>query len=393
MSLPHFLLKSQAEFAKLSLHEKNRYLQEVADRFMAARGEPSYPLPKAALSRLRRFYSRRSFADLKIDQFEDDDLAERLRSLSDAIKANDIKAFVRAELPMQQKPTVRVPPDDDAQLSFFVPNIFDAPLKDDVNLMDVAPFALSKNKRHDSIRYELKDAIVIVEGGAETGMATAFDYDIFLNMVSYLAEEVRKRRFEERAGKSVDLPPRRYRPSASDILRFCRRTQGGKQHEQLEQSLDRLQATRIKIINHSGGKRRETESFPLIGRYRVVSWTNKNRIELVEVEIPDWVYEGIVTPDKNPSILTLHPDYFLIAQPLARFMYRLARKAAGRTQARYGLQEVHMRSGSPMAQKHFNAAVRRIVEASQVHPLPEYDFAMSEGKGGPVLEMVRRGTT
>ena len=95
----------------------------------------------------------------------------------------------------------------------------------DVNLMDVAPFSLSKRARKNVIKYELKDSLITIEGGAESGLATVFDYDIFLNMVSYLAEEVQKFRRDEAKGLRPSLPPKVYRPNASHILKFCRRLQ------------------------------------------------------------------------------------------------------------------------------------------------------------------------
>jgi hypothetical protein len=47
-------------------------------------------------------------------------------------------------------------PRNDAQLMFFVPTIYDAPLKDDVILMDVAPFSLSKKARKGVLKFELR---------------------------------------------------------------------------------------------------------------------------------------------------------------------------------------------------------------------------------------------
>ena len=286
--------------------------------------------------------------------------------------------------------TVRIAPEDEDQLDFFVPQVHDAPLKDEMNLMDVAPFALSKVRRDGVIRYELKDSIITIEGGAEVGLATAYDYDIFLSMVSYLAEEVRRFRIEQKKGRRPSLPPPTYRPSAAQILRFCRRGTGGKQYIELENALDRLQATRIKITNLAGGKRRETQSFPLIGRYKVVSRTGQDRVETVEVDVPKWVYDGVVQPEGRPTILTLNPDYFLIAQPIARFLYRLARKAAGADEAHYTVADLHYRSGSALPPAKFRRKVEEIVERSKSDPLPDYDLALKPGKRGPILHMVRR---
>ena len=393
-------LKSREDFAGLSLHEKNDYLQDVARQVVEARGEEFVPLGKDALSRIRRYYSRRSMADLKLEELPDDGIRDALGRLAEAIRSEEVQKVLQHELPTPKETAprsiVREPPIDDAQLNFFVPSIHDAPIKDDFNLMDIAPFALSKTTGEGIIRYELKDSIITVEGGAEVGLATAYDYDIVINMISHLAEATRRYRIDEGKGLRPSLPARVYRPAASEILKFCRRELGGKQYEDLERALDRLQATRIKITNLNGGKdkrsgRRETESFPLIGRYKVVTRTAQDRIDQVEIDIPAWVYEGVVKPDGKPSILTLNPDYFLINRPIAKFLYRLARKAAGQTEARYGLSELHKRSGSKLPRHKFKQAIEEIV-ASAV-PLPDYDLSLIEGEKETLLRMVNRTRT
>ena len=388
-------LKTRDEFAALSLHEKNDYLQGVSQQIAHVRAEEFSPLEKDSLSRIRRYYSRRSFADLRLEQLTDESLRQSLSRLAEAIRAEEVGKVINHELPTREgRALVRPPPLDDAQLSFFVPSIHDAPIKDDFNLMDIAPFALSKTAGEGVIRYELKDSIITVEGGAQVGLATAYDYDIVISMISHLADATRRYRIDDSKGLRPTLPPRVYRPAASEILKFCRRELGGKQYEDLERALDRLQATRIKITNlntardTAKSKRREVESFPLIGRYKVVTRTTMERIDQVEIEIPNWVYEGVVKPDGKPSILTLNPDYFLITRPIAKFLYRLARKAAGQTEARYGLAELHKRSGSKLPPHKFRQAIQEIVEAPV--PLPDYDLSLVRGEGGPVLRMVNR---
>jgi plasmid replication initiation protein len=383
--------KPRDEFAAMTLREKNEYLQDAARRLMEERSEEFIPLSKDALSRLRRFYSRRSVADLRLEDIDEPELRERLRVLGEHIRGKEIGKVLDSEIPPSRNN--REPPINDDQLMFFVPTVTDAPIKDEVNLMDVAPFALSKMKRAGILRYELNDSVITVEGGAEVGLATAYDYDIFLNMVSHLAEEMRRYRISERKGGRPSLPPRVYRPSAAQILKFCRRGMGGKQYTELERALDRLQATRIKIINLTGGKRRETQSFPLIGRYKVVSRTAQDKIDLVEIDIPTWVYEGVVQPDNKPSILTLNPDYFLIAKPIARFIYRLARKAAGQNEAFYTLEDLHYRSGSKLPKRKFQQAVEEIVSNADIDPLPDYDLNLMSGQTGPILHMKRRMQT
>ena len=257
--------------------------------------------------------------------------------------------------------------------------------------MDIAPFALSKTTGEGVIQYELKDSLITVEGGAKVGLANAYDYDIVINMISHLAEATRQYRVDESKGLRPSLPPSTYRPAASDILRFCRRDGGGEQYLGLEKALARLAATRITITSLSGegkGKRREAESFPLIGRFKVVSRTIADRVDQIEIDIPNWVYEGIVKPDGKPSILTLNPDYFLITRPIAKFLYRLARKAAGTSNAKYGMTELHRRSGSRLPHHKFKQAIREIVDAAV--RLPDYDLLIVDGEREPVLIMTNR---
>ncbi|WP_061979092.1 replication initiator protein A [Aureimonas sp. AU20] len=383
-------LLAREAFAALSLHEKNAYLQGVVKEIQTARAEAFEPLDKDALSRLRRFYSRRSFADLQLEKIANERLRAAMGKWGEAIHLGEVQKAITHEAPSQVRPIKRAAPLDDDQLSFFVPTVHDAPVKDDLNLMDIAPFSLSKTVKGGVLRYELKDSIVTIEGGAEVGLATAYDYDIFINMVSHLAAEMRDYGIAQKKGLRPTIPARVYRPAAAELLKFCRRDLGGKQYLELEKALDRLQATRIKITNLSDGKRRETEAFPLIGHFKVVSRTVQDKIDQVEIEIPGWVYEGVVTPSGKPSILTLNPDYFLIARPLAKFIYRLARKTAGEGEAFYRVDDVHVRSGSRLPPHKFAQALERLVEGTKEDPLPDYNLELRKGDRGQVLYMSKR---
>ncbi|OYX00890.1 MAG: replication protein [Bosea sp. 32-68-6] len=385
---------ARTEFAALSLQEKNTYLQGLAEEFCSKTGRPLEPLPKEALSRLRRYYSRRVFADLKLEQMPDDPLNQSLRSLGEAIRHEHLSADVTGALlaSTPPKPVLRAPPQDDAQLMFFVPQIYDAPIKDDINLMDVAPFSISKSSKAGVLHYELKDSLVTVEGGAEVGLATVFDYDIFLHMVSYLAEEMRRFKADEAKGLRPSLPSKVYRPNSAHLLKFSRRSTGGRAYIDLEAALDRLAATRIKIVNLAGGRRRQVDSRPLIGEHRIVSRTATNRIDEVEITIPDWVWTSVVRSDKAPPILTLHPDYFLISSGIGRFIYRLSRKTAGKGQVRYTVRDLHQRSGSTQELRFFSRDLREFVQRTKIFPLPEYDLDIEQGREADVLCISYRDT-
>ena len=249
---------------------------------------------------------------------------------------------------------------------------------------------MGKKASKGVIRYELKDSIITIEGGAESGLATVFDYDIFLNMVSYLAEEVQRFRNEESRGLRPTLPPKVYRPNARHILKFCRRSDGGKSYENLEEALDRLANTNIKVTNLHGGNRRQVDNRPLIGGSRVVTYTGTGKVDLIEITIPDWVFNSVVQNEKSLPLLTLHEDYFLISSGIGRFIYRLARKAAGKTEAKYSVKEIHKRSGSDQEFRKFHYDLREFVKRTQAFPMPEYDLELIDGKDSPLLYMKKR---
>ena len=384
-------LVSREDFAELSLKEKNTYLLNLAERFYNEAGLEPVHLPEQAIARLRRFYSRRALGDLGLDTIVDSPIKRALEALGRTIKNEGLMKDLSAALLIEVKNDVtRTPPADDAQMSFFVPTVYDAPIKDDVNLMDFAPFSLSRHKRTGSIVYELKDSIIQIDGSAEHGIASIFDYDIFLHMVSSLTYEYQRYCQDIKKGLRPELPAKVYRPSTSHILKFCRRSTGGKAYKDLEAALDRLGATRIKVVNLDGGTRREVQNIPLIQNYRVVSKTSTGNIDVVEITIPDWVYDNIVRSKDNPHILTINPDYFIISHALGKMIYRLARRAAGRATAKYGLTELHKRSGSPQPRAQFLQTLKRFVENCQNYPLPEYDLKLLDGRSEPILIMSYR---
>lgn len=313
-------------------------------------------------------------------------LGERIkaRAAEKAVIEEEQRAF--ALTPPASAPSasvLRMPPDGDEQQDFFVPSLYDIPLKDGVDLMDVAVFRLSKSqtRRGDLIRYQLSDAIIEVAGGAH-GMATIWDYDLVLMMISHLANATRL----HRDGRG-EKPTNRFRPHAVEILRFCRLPDGGQQYENLSHALDRLQGTFVKITHTDQSSRKRRQGyFPLLGGAQVISKTDTGKISQVELIIPDWIVEGVCN-HKTPEVLTVHPDYLLIRGGLARFVYRLARKAAGPKDARYGFRTVHQRSGSTRDFKKFAHDLRGIIK---LNDLPGYNLEESKGADGPILVMTAK---
>ncbi|MFM9662666.1 replication initiator protein A, partial [Streptomyces scabiei] len=136
--------------------------------------------------------------------------------------------------------------------------------------MDVAVFRLSKRDRRagEVIRYELPDGHVEVSAGP-AGMASVWDYDLVLMAVSHLTESMNR----YREGKG-DKPGRVFRPHVADVLKFCRRADGGKQKDDLVETCIRLNTTHVAMQRTKKAKNGRlvtvSEGEALISRYKIV---------------------------------------------------------------------------------------------------------------------------
>lgn len=275
----------------------------------------------------------------------------------------------------------RYSPDGDNQPDFFLPAVADVPLKDDISLMDFTPFRLSKRyqRKAETMKFTVKGAEVKVSSNAD-GMATIYDYDIVLMMISELTEQTER----WKQGSSA-IPERKFAPSTYDVMKFCQRSTNAREYGALKLALDRLMGTSITIVSEDDEWRR-TGGFHLIDGYKILSKTKSGKISQVEIGIPNWIYDGIATRPK-PTVLTYNPAYFRLDSGIARFIYRLARKAAGADEAAWNLRDLHYRSGSQGDYKKFSYLVRQHVAADD---LPDYHLELKDGRNGPTLLMQRR---
>jgi len=331
-----------------------------------------------------------------------DETAVKLKALESAALRRKIEAVARpgetyeqaaARIRQNEENTIlhrshtHRAPSSDRQADIFVPTLYDVGTRDSRSIMDVAVFRLSKREKRagEVIRYDLPDGYVEVKAGPD-GMASIWDYDIVLMLISHLTDAMN--RYCE--GKE-DKPGRTFRPHVSEILKFCRKGDGGRQIEEVEKALDRLRGTTIKSVRERpgiGGKRglREIKAEGLIGDYTVLSYTETGKIASVEIEIPKWLHRE-VTERKRPDVLTVHPDYFLIEPGIGRFIYRLARRAAGKSVAKWSFQLIYQRSGSTGTFKKFTFTLRKLIETND---LPEYRLAEESGQEGPLLVIKHR---
>ena len=284
------------------------------------------------------------------------------------------------------KSSVHKPPKGGGHPDFFVPSLYDIATKDSRDIMDVAVFRLSKKDKraNETIRYDRPGGYVEVVSG-EAGMASVWDYDIVLLAISHLTESMNL--YKQGRGEK---PSRFFRSDVSEILKFCRRSDGGRQYEEIEGALKRLSTTFVEVVTttQAKGKRalRTAKGVGLINSYETVSYADNGRLASVSIEVPQWLYTEVVEV-KTPVVLTVHPEYFLIDSGIGRFLYRLARRAAGKARAKWTFNLIYERSGSGGTFKKFTFILRKLIASND---LPEYTLAELSGKAGPLLVITHR---
>lgn len=277
---------------------------------------------------------------------------------------------------------------EEAELADFFVSADGISIKDSRHFMDVALFRMSKRARRagEVIRYDLADGYIEVKAGPD-GMASIWDYDIVLMLISHLTESMNL----YKRGRGA-MPGRLFTPYVSDILKFCQRGDGGNQSKIIESALDRLKGTTIKSVlnrpsHNSKCVTREVKSESLISGYRVLSKTASGKIDRVEIEVPSWIYNQVVD-SHGSAVLTVSQDYFLIESAIARFIYRLARRASGNRRAKWGFKTIYERSGVTCF-KEFCRILRSLIRSDS---LPDYHLYEEAGLSGPQLIMTPRST-
>ena len=250
------------------------------------------------------------------------------------------------------------------QRDFFVCDIFDAALKGDSASMEHPIFSLSKKPDLKVRRYDNGERWAEIRPSVK-GLATVFDRDILIYCISQLMAALND-------GRPIS---QRLRLRAHDLLVATNRGTDGRGYLQLREALERLQGTQIATNVITGG--RETfDVFGLINRARLVRETRDGRMQEVEIELSDWVFQAV----EAEEVLTLDRRYFQLAKPLERRLYELARKHCGQQAVfRIGLEKLRNKCGSQSTMKEFRRLLQSIITDDEQHNhMPGYRFTLTE---------------
>lgn len=310
-----------------------------------------------------------TWADLTVAYTKNPKLREHLKQLLDSRR----KVY-REDPENNQQP----------ELPLFSLPLSDISVKDELSLMEVAAFSLSTKPQFETIIHQLKNGKITITGSSEYGIATVYDYDIVLYMISHLAYQMNLVKKQAEQGKTPLLPPRTFMPDITTLLKFCRRPKGGKQYKWVEGALNRLRFTGI--VSTLTGDLRESISGSYINDYKILSRTKTGDVLRVKIDIPNWIYDGIVRPT-TPRILTINPDYFLLREGLHRFLHRFARKTAGKSKSIYSVKDIHSKSASQRELKYFTRDLKKSIQTLEKSPLPDYSIKfISKGRGNNYVE-------
>ena len=243
------------------------------------------------------------------------------------------------------------------QKDFFIADILDVSIKDDLASMEHPLFALKAGDMRVKT-YERNGYSVTVHPG-HGGCATIHDKDIWIYCISQMVEAMNR-------GREVN---KTVRFTAYDFLTATNRDTSGRAYERMAEAMARLRNTGIETNIETAGQR-ERRGFGLVESWRVVEKTSGGRMVAVEVTFPDWLIRSVTAK----HVLTLSPDYFRIRKPINRRVYELARKHCGnQKQWQCSVETLHEKSGSTDTIRKLRAVLKSLAD---VDDLPDYSVTI-----------------
>ncbi|MBP6952690.1 MAG: replication initiator protein A [Alphaproteobacteria bacterium] len=242
------------------------------------------------------------------------------------------------------------------------------PIRDVIDLMEFPFLALSKNRRNPII-YESSDGTKKIKITRHTGhfLASIYDWDIILVVAG---------KIQEILNNSSDVPSRKITIPRHELLKALHKQDGKKERKDLEKSLSRLQMTGINTtVNNKDYRHRE--GFGFIDSWGYLERKNNREIRTIRITLSDWLYELCCA---QGSLLKSDSSYFALTSGLKRFLYRTARKHAGKNRDGWGftIEELYEKSGSEQEFKKFKSDLKFILKRSKI---PEYSMKLTEKNG------------
>jgi plasmid replication initiation protein len=264
----------------------------------------------------------------------------------------------------------------DHQPDLFAASFADIPIRDQRDTMERPFFSLAKKPRVTPIEYHVGDVRVDVSANAQFGMATIWDADILIWASTQLTEAIDR-------GLT---PARTIKFHPYNLLKSIRRSTGGADYMRLRAALERLTHTAVRTNIRAEG-RKKFASFHWLESWTETIDESTGEPTGMTITLPDWLFAGVV---ERGGVLTIHEDYFLLTGGIERWLYRVARKHAGKQQSGWSftMRQLYEKSGSSARPSDFAIDIRRV---AQTNPLPEYEVTIDRnGEGEEIIRFVHR---
>jgi plasmid replication initiation protein len=239
------------------------------------------------------------------------------------------------------------------------------PARDLMEIMEVPFLALSKNRK-SPILYESSDGTRKVKVTRHTGhfLASIYDWDVILFVAS---------KMQKILNDISDIPPRSMIVPRHELLKAIHRRNGKKTDTDLEKTLSRLQLTGIETTIRNEDYRYKA-GFGFLDSWR---YTERKDVKEIEITLSQWLYDGICA---KGSLLKVDPTYFKLTSGLKRFLYRTARKHAGKNKDgwRFTVETLYEKSGSEREFKKFKSDLKIAIKGNNI---PEYELEWLEEYG------------
>lgn len=268
---------------------------------------------------------------------------------------------VEQSLPLSEKISKNKIPKRKTEIIPYVRN----PARDLMEIMEVPFLALSKNRK-SPILYESSDGTRKVKVTRHTGhfLASIYDWDIILFVAS---------KMQKILNDMSDIPPRSMVVPRHELLKAIHRRNGKKTDADLEKTLSRLQLTGIETTIRNEDYKYKA-GFGFLDSWR---YTERKEIKEIEITLSQWLYDGICA---KGSLLRVDPTYFKLTSGLKRFLYRTARKHAGKNKYgwKFTVETLYEKSGSEREFKKFKSDLKIAVLEDDI---PEYSLEWIEEDG------------
>ena len=245
--------------------------------------------------------------------------------------------------------------------------------RDLMEIMEVPFLALSKNRK-SPILYESSDGTRKVKVTRHTGhfLASIYDWDIILFVAS---------KMQRILNDMSDIPPRSMVVPRHELLKAIHRRNVKKTDADLEKTLSRLQLTGIETTIRNEDYKYKA-GFGFLDSWR---YTERKDIKEIEITLSQWLYDGICA---KGSLLKVDPAYFELTSGLKRFLYRTARKHAGKNKDgwRFTVEGLYEKSGSEQEFKKFKSDLKISVKGNNI---PEYEIEWIEENGKTFVSFKR----